>query len=77
MHARDVAYMVDNCSVPARLGARKWGPRFQAACEQVAFPTFDDPHSPDPRPVDAFRKNPVHEALTSLAPLRPPVDISV
>jgi hypothetical protein len=33
MHARDVAYMVDNCSRTARLGARRWGPRFQAACQ--------------------------------------------
>ena len=28
MHARGVSYMVDNCSVTARLGARKWAPRF-------------------------------------------------
>jgi ketol-acid reductoisomerase len=77
MHARDVAYMVDNCSVTARLGARKWGPRFQAACEQIAFPAFDAPGEPDHRLVDAFRKNPMHEALATLAPLRPPVDISV
>ncbi len=77
MHARDVAYMVDNCSVTARLGARKWGPRFQAACEQIAFPTFDAPGEPDTGLVDAFRKNPMHEALANLAPLRPPVDIPV
>lgn len=77
MHARDVAYMVDNCSVTARLGARKWGPRFQAACEQVAFPAFDGDAATEGGLVDAFRKNPVHDALASLAPLRPPVDISV
>lgn len=28
MHARGVAFMVDNCSTTARLGARKWAPRF-------------------------------------------------
>nr|WSY56966.1 ketol-acid reductoisomerase [Streptomyces sp. NBC_00886] len=38
MHARDVAHMVDNCSRTARLGARRWGPRFQAAYEQIAYP---------------------------------------
>jgi ketol-acid reductoisomerase len=76
MHARDVAYMVDNCSVTARLGARRWGPRFQAAYEQLGFPAFDR-GAGDDRLVDAFRANPVHEALASLAPLRPPVDISV
>ncbi|MER7002846.1 hypothetical protein ABT297_07340 [Dactylosporangium sp. NPDC000555] len=78
MHARDVAYMVDNCSVTARLGARKWGPRFQAVCEQVAFPAFDrGPGPADRGAVEAFAKHPVHDALAALAPLRPPVDISV
>ncbi|MEN3614286.1 hypothetical protein AAH979_32650 [Plantactinospora sp. ZYX-F-223] len=77
MHARDVAYMVDNCSVTARLGARKWGPRFQAACDQIAFPDFDGSGDPDGQLVEAFRKNPVHDALARLAPLRPPVDISI
>src|SRR5205814_6123968 len=38
LHARGVAYMVDNCSTTARLGTRKWGPRFQAMLEQIAFP---------------------------------------
>ncbi|KAG0557490.1 hypothetical protein KC19_11G134700 [Ceratodon purpureus] len=28
MHARGVAFMVDNCSTTARLGSRKWAPRF-------------------------------------------------
>ncbi|GBG62069.1 hypothetical protein CBR_g28546 [Chara braunii] len=28
MHAKGVAYMIDNCSTTARLGARKWAPRF-------------------------------------------------
>lgn len=27
MHARGVAFMVDNCSYTARLGSRKWAPR--------------------------------------------------
>ncbi len=29
MHARGVAYMVDNCSTTARLGSRKWAPAFR------------------------------------------------
>src|SRR5690606_23559611 len=41
MHGRDVAYMVDNCSRTARLGTRRWGPRFQAAYEQIAFPAAE------------------------------------
>jgi ketol-acid reductoisomerase len=28
MWARGVGYMVDNCSITARLGTRKWGPEF-------------------------------------------------
>jgi ketol-acid reductoisomerase len=28
MRARGVSYMIDNCSTTARLGARKWAPRF-------------------------------------------------
>ena len=78
MHARDVAYMVDNCSRTARLGARRWGPRFQAAYEQIAFPaTEKDPGSAEPARADAFADHPVHEALAAGAALRPPVAISV
>ena len=75
MHARDVAYMVDNCSRTARLGTRRWGPRFQAAYEQVALPTLARPA--DDKLVGAFLDNPVHEALAAAAELRPSVDISV
>ncbi|MFJ5263394.1 ketol-acid reductoisomerase [Streptomyces sp. NPDC088387] len=75
MHARDVAHMVDNCSRTARLGARRWGPRFQAAYEQIAYPAADDPA--DAALLAAFTTHPVHEALATAAKLRPPVDISV
>lgn len=34
MHARGVAFMVDNCSYTARLGSRKWAPRFDYIFEQ-------------------------------------------
>ncbi|MEI8408397.1 MULTISPECIES: ketol-acid reductoisomerase [unclassified Kribbella] len=75
MHARDVAYMVDNCSRTARLGARRWGPRFQAAYEQIALPTLHTPANPGL--IKSFLDNPTHEALTEAAKLRPSVDISV
>ncbi|WP_020577592.1 hypothetical protein [Actinopolymorpha alba] len=82
MHARDVAYMVDNCSITARLGARKWGPRFAAVLDQIVYPAAaggsDDPsRTPDAQPVKAFLDHPVHEVLARLARLRPPVDIFV
>ncbi|MEV1175207.1 hypothetical protein [Nonomuraea sp. NPDC049784] len=75
MHARDVAYMVDNCSRTARLGARRWGPRFQSAYEQIAYPAAE--HPADTALVKAFDTHPVHRALAAAAELRPPVDISV
>jgi len=75
MHARDVAYMVDNCSRTARLGTRRWGPRFQAAYEQIALPRIDE--AADQELVKSFLSNPAHEALAAAAELRPSVDISV
>ncbi|MFC9504117.1 ketol-acid reductoisomerase [Streptomyces sp. NPDC057002] len=75
MHARDVAYMVDNCSRTARLGARRWGPRFQSAYEQVAYPVAES--SADADLLDRFDTHAVHEALAAAAKLRPSVDISV
>ncbi|MFF5306771.1 ketol-acid reductoisomerase [Streptomyces sp. NPDC013161] len=75
MHARDVAYMVDNCSRTARLGARRWGPRFQAAYEQIAYPAAELPA--DGPLLAAFDAHPMHEALAAAAKLRPSVDISV
>ncbi|MGW3108108.1 ketol-acid reductoisomerase [Streptomyces sp. NPDC001100] len=75
MHARDVAYMVDNCSRTARLGTRRWGPRFQAACEQIAYPASELP--PNEALLTAFDTHPMHEALAAAAKLRPSVDISV
>ncbi|WP_328526157.1 ketol-acid reductoisomerase [Kribbella sp. NBC_00359] len=75
MHARDVAYMVDNCSRTARLGTRRWGPRFQAAYEQIVLPRLDEPA--DSTRLKSFLDNPVHDALATAAQLRPSVDISV
>jgi ketol-acid reductoisomerase len=75
MHARDVAHMVDNCSRTARLGARRWGPRFQAAYEQIAYPASELPANE--ALLTAFDTHPMHEALAAAAKLRPSVDISV
>ncbi len=77
MHARDVAYMVDNCSRTARLGSRRWGPRFQAAYEQIALPRVAGGEPADPALIGAFAEHPVHAALATAAKLRPSVDISV
>jgi ketol-acid reductoisomerase len=77
MHARGVAYMVDNCSTTARLGARKWGPRFDHLIQQEVFPSYDRLEEVDESRLQAFVQHRVHQALASCAKLRPPVDISV
>jgi ketol-acid reductoisomerase len=77
MHARGVDYMVDNCSTTARLGARKWGPRFDHIIEQEVFTSFDSDIEIDESRIQAFVQHPVHQALSVCAELRPAVDISV
>jgi ketol-acid reductoisomerase len=72
-HARGVAYMIDNCSTTARLGARKWGPRFEA---ELARLDADEGVDVD-RAITAFVEHPIHGVLDQLRPLRPTVDIAV
>lgn len=77
MHARGVAYMVDNCSTTARLGSRRWAPRFDYNITQQAFVDIDDGRPLDTKLVDAFKKHPIHAVLAGCAKLRPTVDIFV
>ena len=77
MHARGVAYMVDNCSTTARLGSRKWAPRFDYLLTQIAFVNVDEGKAGDPALLPAFKKNLIHDVLAVCAELRPSVDISV
>ena len=77
MHARGVAYMIDNCSTTARLGARKWAPRFDYLLTQIAFVNLDEGRAGNSALIDAFKSNPIHEVLAVCAELRPSVDISV
>ncbi|ADN02585.1 ketol-acid reductoisomerase [Spirochaeta thermophila] len=76
MHFKGVAYMVDNCSTTARLGARKWAPRFDYILWQNAYPEAEK-GTVDPDLVEKFKTHPVHEALAVLSRYRPPVDIVV
>jgi len=41
MHYKGVAFMVDNCSLTARLGSRKWAPRFDYMLDQQAYTAID------------------------------------
>ena len=77
MHARGVAYMVDNCSTTARLGSRKWAPRFDYLLTQVAYVGVDEGKPGDPALIQAFKKNVIHDVLAVCAELRPSVDIFV
>jgi len=77
MHARGVAFMVDNCSHTARLGSRKWAPRFHYNLMQRAYTAVDNGEPVDPEMEGAFLNNPVHKAMAVCASLRPSVDISV
>merc|ERR1712087_477487 len=78
MHARGVAFMVDNCSYTARLGTRKWGPRFDYILNQQAYVAVDNgSHDIDATLKQEFLTHPVHDALRMCSDLRPSVDISV
>lgn len=77
MHARGVAFMVDNCSYTARLGSRKWAPRFDYILDQQAYVAVDNGSAKNDEVISQFKSHAVHKALASCASMRPSVDISV
>ncbi len=77
MHHKGVAFMVDNCSTTARLGSRKWAPRFDYNLSQQAMVAFDRGEPADAGLIARFKEHPIHQALATCATLRPPVDIAV
>jgi ketol-acid reductoisomerase len=77
MHYKGVSFMVDNCSTTARLGSRKWAPRFDYILEQVAYPAIDANKPVDANLIKAFKENSVHQAVVECCKLRPSVDISL
>ncbi len=77
MHAKGVAHMVDNCSTTARLGARKWGPRFDHVLMHEALPDLDQRPITDEELIENFFTSDIHEALATCAKYRPPIDIAV
>lgn len=56
---------MDNCSYTARLGSRKWAPRFDYILEQQAFVALDTGAPLDKEAMNKFLKDPVHDALAS------------
>ncbi|RDX58383.1 Ketol-acid reductoisomerase, chloroplastic, partial [Mucuna pruriens] len=77
MHARGVSFMVDNCSTTARLGSRKWAPRFDYILTQQALVAADSGAPINQDLISNFLSDPVHGAIDVCAELRPTVDISV
>lgn len=77
MHFKGVAYMVDNCSTTARLGSRKWAPRFDYNIMQQALVDFDAGKPADTELVSAFKSHMIHDVLATVATMRPSVDISL
>ncbi|MGW8288175.1 MAG: ketol-acid reductoisomerase, partial [Desulfobulbales bacterium] len=77
MHFKGVAFMVDNCSTTARLGSRKWAPRFDYNIQQQAFVDYDAGKPVDQALIAAFKSHKVHQALAVCATMRPSVDISL
>ena len=78
MHARGVAYMIDNCSTTARIGARKWAPRFDYLLMQMAYTNIDDSqYIIDTNLIENFKNHMIHDVLSVCGELRPSVDIFV
>ncbi len=77
MHYRGVAYMVDNCSTTARLGSRKWAPRFDYNIMQQGLTAFDGGAEVDQKLFSDFENHMIHDVLATVATMRPSVDISL
>ena len=78
MHHKGVAFMVDNCSTTARLGSRKWAPRFDYMLRQEVFPYIDsDGGETRGKYFDRFIDHDVHKVLSVLSKFRPSIDIAL
>ncbi len=77
MDYKGVAYMVDNCSTTARLGSRKWAPRFDYILRQQTFTALDQGNQVDEALFDNFIHSDIHQVLSVCAKLRPSVDIAI
>jgi len=77
MHARGVSYMVDNCSTTARLGSRKWAPRYDYNLTQQAYVAIDSGSALETELMEKFVNHSIHPAIKTCAGMRPSVDIAV
>lgn len=77
MHFKGISYMVDNCSMTARLGSRKWAPRFDYMLNQNTFVALNAAKTKNSAPMKQFKSHPVHAAVSTLLQYRPSIDIAV
>ena len=69
---------MDNCSTTARLGSRKWAPRFDYILTEQAYVAVDGNKIKDEATImSEFKKHKIHEVLEVCASMRPSVDIAV
>jgi ketol-acid reductoisomerase len=74
---KGIAFMVDNCSTTARLGSRKWAPRFDYNLRQQSYSALIAGQEINQELMTAFENHKVHAALEVCGELRPSVDIAV
>lgn len=70
MDKRGVSYMVDNCSITARLGTRYWGPKFAVNLGRALRRDSRDSY-------ESFAGDPLHDDIAICFEFRPPVRIAV
>jgi ketol-acid reductoisomerase len=77
MRARGVDFMIDNCSITARRGARKWAPLYQAWLMQEVFPSLGGKKANTSAAFEDFLTHDAHKAFSTLSKLRPTESIAV
>jgi len=70
MHSRGVANMVDNCSITARLGTRKWGPRFMKVLDAAILTESESRKSISKNPRHWLNST-LHADITTCGMLKP------
>ncbi|GAA6623169.1 ketol-acid reductoisomerase [Scytonema sp. NUACC26] len=77
MHHKGIAFMIDNCSITARIGARKWASRFDYILSQQTFSTLDSHSILDETLFQNFITDEIHQVLATCSQLRPTIAISL
>jgi ketol-acid reductoisomerase len=72
MYSQGIDYMIDNCSVTARVGARKWSPRFQQVL--INGMMYNEKITNDPSTAilfSNFKNHEIHQAEEQLRDYKP------